>query len=63
MDAARWATISEMGLPGMLAPEDAGGLGLGLADFIGIAEAAGYAGLPEPLVELAGMAVPFLADL
>ncbi len=62
LDAARWATITEMGLPGMLAPEAAGGLGLGLSDFIAIAEAAGYAGLPEPLVELAGVAVPLLAE-
>ena len=63
MDAGRWATIVEMGLPGMLAPEEACGLGLGLTDFVGIAEAAGYAGLPEPLVELAGVAVPLLAKL
>ncbi len=61
LDAARWAAITEMGLPGMLAPEAAGGLGLGLSDFIAIAEAAGYAGLPEPLVELAGVVVPLLA--
>ncbi len=61
LDAARWGVITEMGLPGMLVPEDAGGLGLGVGDFIGIAEAAGYAGLPEPLVELAGVAVPLLA--
>lgn len=63
LDAARWSTIVDMGLPGMLAPEAAGGLGLGLADFIGITEAAGYAGLPEPLVELAGLVVPLLAEL
>lgn len=62
-DEARWSTISEMGLIGMLAPEAAGGLGLGLPDFIGIAEAAGYVALPEPLVELAGVTVPLLAGL
>jgi alkylation response protein AidB-like acyl-CoA dehydrogenase len=63
LDKSRWRTISEMGLPGMLAPEDDGGLGLSLTDFICIAEAAGYAGLPEPLVELAGVVVPLLAGL
>jgi alkylation response protein AidB-like acyl-CoA dehydrogenase len=63
LDRARWTTISDMGLPGMLAPEDAGGLGLALTDFIGIAEAAGYVGLPEPLVELASVAVPLLTEL
>ncbi|GLR68254.1 acyl-CoA dehydrogenase [Acidocella aquatica] len=63
LNAARWTNITEMGLPGMLAPEEAGGLGLGLPDFIGIAEAAGYVGLPEPLVELAGVIVPLLGGL
>lgn len=63
IDEERWRTICEMGLLGMLAPEAAGGMGLGLADFIGIAEAAGYVGLPEPLVELAGITIPLLAGL
>ena len=62
-DDARWATINEMGLIGMLAPEGAGGMGMTLTDFIGIAEAAGYVGLPEPLVELTGITLPLLAQL
>jgi len=62
-DDARWSTISEMGLIGMLAPENAGGLGMTLVDLIGIAEAAGYVGLPEPLIEQAGLVVPLLARL
>ncbi|MDT0509792.1 acyl-CoA dehydrogenase family protein [Novosphingobium sp. MMS21-SN21R] len=62
-DDARWATIAEMGLIALLAPEDAGGLGMGLVDLIGIAEAAGYVGLPEPLIEQAGIVVPLLARL
>ncbi len=62
-DEARWSTISEMGLLGMLAPESAGGLGMTMVDLIGIAEAAGYVGLPEPLVEQAGLVVPLLARL
>ncbi len=62
-DEARWQTITEMGLLGMLAPEAKGGMGLGLSDFVGIAEAAGYIALPEPLVELAGITVPLLAGL
>src|SRR5687768_1323509 len=45
LDSARWATIREMGLLGMLAPESAGGLGLDLVDLVGIAEAAGYVAL------------------
>src|SRR5690606_1939452 len=63
LDPVRWRTIFEMGLVGMLAPEDAGGLGLALVDLIAIAEAAGYVALPEPLVEQAGIAVPLLASL
>ena len=62
-DDARWSTISEMGLIGILAPENTGGLGMAMVDLIGIAEAAGYVGLPEPLVEMAGLAVPLLARL
>ncbi len=63
IDAERWATIREIGLLGIMAPEDKGGLGLGLIDLVGIAEAAGYVALPEPLVEQAGIAVPLLARL
>lgn len=63
LDKARWRTIIEMGLIGMLAPEDAGGLGMELIDLIAIAEAAGYVALPEPLIEQAGIAIPLLARL
>ena len=62
-DPARTAALVEMGLPAMLAPEAAGGLGLGPADFAGVAEAAGYVALPEPFIEPAGIAVPVLASL
>lgn len=61
--AARWSRIAELGLPGVLAPESAGGMGLGGVDFVLIAEEAGRAALPEPLVEQAGIAVPMLAEL
>lgn len=62
-DEDRWSTIRDMGLLGILAPESAGGLGMGLPDFIGVAEAAGYVALPEPLVEQAGIVVPLLAEI
>ncbi len=62
-DEDRWATIRDMGLIGIMAPESAGGLGMGLTDLIGIAEAAGYVALPEPLVELAGVTIPLLAGI
>jgi alkylation response protein AidB-like acyl-CoA dehydrogenase len=60
-DDDRWSKITEMGLAGVLVAEDLGGLGLGAADFVQLAEACGYAGLPEPLVENAGIALPLLA--
>jgi alkylation response protein AidB-like acyl-CoA dehydrogenase len=63
IDAGRWTTIGNMGLLGICAPEDKGGLGLGLIELVGIAEAAGYVALPEPLVEQAGVTVPLLAGL
>lgn len=61
-DENRWAKIVEMGLAGALVAEDRGGLGLNAVDFVQIAEACGYAGLPEPLVENSGVALPLLAE-
>ncbi|MEJ5977665.1 acyl-CoA dehydrogenase family protein [Novosphingobium sp. PS1R-30] len=62
-DAARWTTIRDMGLLGICVPDAQGGLGLDTIDLIGIAEAAGYVALPEPLVEQAGLVAPLLARL
>ena len=62
-DAARWGAIVETGLPLVLLPEAAGGIGLTETDFAPIAEAAGYAALPEPLAESAGVAAPMLAAI
>jgi alkylation response protein AidB-like acyl-CoA dehydrogenase len=61
--ADRWRRLAEMGLPGILAPESDGGLGLRDTDFVLIAEQAGRAALPEPLVDHAGVAVPLLSEL
>ena len=61
-DDNRWSRIVEMGLAGAMVPEAAGGLGLGPADFVLVAEACGYACLPEPLVENTGVALPLLAE-
>jgi len=59
----RWQRLAELGLFGVLAPGAAGGLGLGDADFVLLAEEAGRAALPEPLAEQAAIAVPVLASL
>jgi len=59
---AAWRALAEMGVLGALAAEDAGGLGLTVLDVVLIVEEAGYAALPEPLVEHALVAVPVLDD-
>ena len=59
---AAWRALAEMGVLGALAPEAAGGSGLTVLDLVLIVEEAGYAALPEPLVEHALVAVPVLAD-
>jgi len=62
-DPALWRQLGELGFIGVLAPEAAGGLGLGETDFVLLAETCGYAALPEPLVETALAAIPMLAEL
>ena len=59
-DAARWSTMVELGLPGALVGEEAGGLGLAPQDVIGLVAAAGAALLPEPLIETMGITLPTL---
>jgi len=60
---APWHQFAAIGIAGVLAPEAYGGMGLTDVDFVLIAEQAGHAALPEPLVEHAGLAVPALAEL
>jgi alkylation response protein AidB-like acyl-CoA dehydrogenase len=55
-DQALWATLCELGLGGLLVPEEAGGLGLGVLDAAVIAEALGYHVTPAPFL---GTAVLF----
>lgn len=59
----RWQRLAELGLFGVLAPSQSGGLGLQDADFVLLAEEAGRAALPEPLIEQAALAVPALREL
>jgi alkylation response protein AidB-like acyl-CoA dehydrogenase len=61
--AERWARLAELGLFGVLAPQDCGGMGLADVDFVLLSEEAGRAALPEPLIEQAALAVPLLAEL
>jgi alkylation response protein AidB-like acyl-CoA dehydrogenase len=59
----RWRIVAELGAPALLVPESAGGLGLTDVDLVGVFEEAGWAALPEPLLETAGLAAPTLATL
>lgn len=57
-----WSQLAEMGVVGMLAPESIGGLGLSDVDLVRILAEAGFAGLPEPLADVAAVVVPALRD-
>lgn len=49
--APLWRTLGSFGLPGLLVPEDRGGLGLDELSFVAALEEAGWHGVPGPLVE------------
>lgn len=55
-----WNGLVEMGLPGLLVPEEQGGLGMGLVDAVLIARECGRFCVAEPLVESAFVMVPGL---
>jgi len=57
---ALWAALAELGLPGALVPEVAGGLGLTVSDLLPALVETGRAGVPAPVVETALVAVPLL---
>lgn len=61
-DPTIWQSVVEMGLPGLLVPEEHGGLGMGLVDAVLIARECGRACLAEPLVESAFVMVPWLIE-
>ncbi len=47
---AQWKELVELGWPGVVVPEEHGGLGLGAVELIVIAEEMGYALAPSPLM-------------
>ncbi len=57
-----WPALAAMGALGALAPEAAGGLGLGFVDLVLVLEETGYVALPDPIVEHAAVAMPLLPD-
>lgn len=62
-EAQGWKDIVALGWPGMLAPESAGGLALGLDGAAEILRAAGEHVAPEPLLAVAGLSALLLARL
>jgi alkylation response protein AidB-like acyl-CoA dehydrogenase len=51
-EAPAWRQLAEMGYPGLLAPEDAGGQGLGPIELAIVCEEAGRMCLPGPLFDV-----------
>jgi alkylation response protein AidB-like acyl-CoA dehydrogenase len=49
-DADFWSGLMELGVGGIAAPEEAGGMGLGVLELALAAEALGYAGAPGPFL-------------
>ena len=62
-EAEGWQDVAALGWPGMLAPESAGGLALGLDGAAEIFRAAGEHAAPEPLLAVAGLGALLLARL
>lgn len=58
-----WAQLAALGVPGMLAPEERGGLGLTELELVLVMEESGRFAMPEPIVETAAVAVPLLRDV
>jgi alkylation response protein AidB-like acyl-CoA dehydrogenase len=58
-DSEFWSGLVDLGVTGIAAPEEAGGMGLGLLELALAAEALGYAGAPGPFLGhvLATMAI------
>jgi alkylation response protein AidB-like acyl-CoA dehydrogenase len=59
---AAWHALAEMGVLGVTAPEADGGMGLDERWLVLMLEEAGYAGLPQPIVETAAVAAPIIGE-
>ena len=62
-DQNRWNGLKDLGVIGSLIEEEEGGLGLSDIDFVLMAEEAGYAALPEPLVDVGWITASLLNEL
>ena len=59
----RWNALSQMGVVGLMIPEQFGGMGLDEIAMVLVLEESARAGLPEPLAAVAAVAAPLLADV
>jgi alkylation response protein AidB-like acyl-CoA dehydrogenase len=57
-----WRKMAETGFVGLTVPEEHGGLGMNEVDLVLILAEAGYAGLPEPLLETTAIGAPLLTE-
>lgn len=58
-----WSKLAEIGVPGLLVPEEHGGLGLDERDMVLVLEETGRAALAEPVIATAVVAAPTLVAL
>jgi alkylation response protein AidB-like acyl-CoA dehydrogenase len=58
-----WKKLAEIGLPGLLVPEEHGGMGMDEIDYVLLLEEVGRAGLGEPVTATGAIAVPLLRDI
>jgi len=59
--AGFWSKFAEVGVPGLLVPEEYGGLGMDEIDLVLLLEETGRAAVPGPVIATAAVAVPTIA--
>jgi alkylation response protein AidB-like acyl-CoA dehydrogenase len=58
-----WAKLAEIGVPGLMVPVEAGGLGMDERDLVLVLEETGRYALAEPVIGTVAVAVPLLVGL
>jgi alkylation response protein AidB-like acyl-CoA dehydrogenase len=58
-----WSSFAQVGVPGLLVPQEYDGLGMDEIDLVLLLEETGRAGLAEPVISTAAVGVPLLCGL